>query len=84
MALQAQRALTIARALVSLERLQEAELELARGLEAAQAQNLPYETARLLQTRATLAQSGGGVSAASEASTDAARAQQILSGLGIN
>ncbi len=82
-ALQSQIHLVLARALVSLGRLREAEDEVSKGLNSARAQNLPFEEARLLEIRATLTRRQGGASAASKAAADAALADQLLSGMGI-
>jgi tetratricopeptide (TPR) repeat protein len=78
--LQAQLHLVRAGALLDLNRLQEADQEASLALKSAVAQHLPFEEARSLAIRASVAQRRGDVSAAS---ADLALAGRLLSEMGV-
>ena len=80
--LQARANLVGARALLALDRLDEAERALVIGLQLARDQGLPYEEALLLKTRAALATRKGGAGSARYADADAALASQMLTSMG--
>ena len=72
-----------AEALRALGRPGEALEAVEQGLQAAREGQLPYDEARLLEARASLGSGTGGVDATGAAAADAARARQILAGMGV-
>ncbi len=71
-----------ARALLELDRVDEAGEAVELGLRAAQEQSLPFEEALLLQVRSSHAIRLGGADSGISAEVDAAEAERILTGLG--
>lgn len=69
---------TRASALMALGRIDEAETAVAQGIAAAESQDLPYELALLLRTRAAIAEARGGVDLAA-----IERAAELLRQLGV-
>jgi hypothetical protein len=76
--LQPRVALVRSRALVSQERLDEADVAIAAGLASAREQNLPFEEALLLKVRSEVVSRLGGAGAI----TDAAEADRMLRAMG--
>ncbi len=70
------------RALLALDRLEEAGEALVAGLDAAQEQDLPYEKALLLRARSQWRMRSNGGTATQAAQDDEARADALLAGLG--
>ena len=71
-----------ARALLALDRLDEAGEAVELGLQSARDQSLPFEEALLLQVRSSHARRLGGADGGISAAADAAEAERILTGLG--